>query len=63
MTAQPLAMALDHADGQRLTQTIEFLRSDGILRQRPLRSQIAVEQQLVRSDRWPGIVARIATRD
>src|SRR5271166_2809072 len=73
-TAQPLGMALDHAGRQRLTQTIEFLPSDGVLktRQRRLRSQIAtrsriaVQQQLVnriggQAGRIVGV--RIAARD
>src|ERR1039458_2165683 len=40
-TAQPLGMALHHAGRQRLTQTIEFPGSDGVLkaRQRGLRRQ------------------------
>src|SRR5271166_3344569 len=47
-TAQPLGMALHHAGRQRLTQTIEFLGSDGVLktRQRRLRSQIAARGRI-----------------
>ena len=67
-------MALDHAGRQGLAQTIEFLRSDGVLktRQRRLRSQIvarsriAIQQQLVnriggQAGRIVGV--RIAARD
>ena len=54
-STQPLGMAFDHAVGQRLSQTVEFSRPDGVFKARQgwLRSQltacdrIAIEQHFV----------------